>query len=234
MRALDIAFPTTIKTNIPARYVLLRLGGTAPPAYDGNGNLTFDGSTTFAYCAENRLLSMTQAANPAIATNAYTYDAQGRRKTWSSGIFTDPSTGTTTSTLTRVYVTDADNREVLEYDGLTGQILRWYAYGQGPDAMLNEMNVATGSRATPIPDIQGSVIGSLDAASGALFKAGYLPFGENTASAAQPSGLYYYRARMYAPDLGRLLQPDRIGFAGGLNVYGYMGNDPPNAVNKMG
>jgi len=49
-----------------------------------------------------------------------TYDAQGRRKTWRSGTFTDPSSGATTSTLTHVYVTDADNREVLEYDGITG------------------------------------------------------------------------------------------------------------------
>jgi|GEM_PF-4241257 len=118
--------------------------------------------------------------------------------------------------------------------------------------MLNEMNVAANSRATPIPDIQGSVIGSLDAASGALFKAGYLPFGENTAttigrfrftgrrldantaSGAQPSGLYYYRARVYAPDLGRFLQPDPIGYAGGLNVYGYVGNDPLNLMDPNG
>ncbi len=166
------------------------------------------------------------------------------------GVFTDPSTGP--GTLTHVYVADADNREVLEYDGITGQILRWYAYGNGPDAMLNEMNVAANARATPIPDIQGSVIGSLDAASGALFKAGYLPFGENTstttgrfrftgrrldtntASGAQPSGLYYYRARVYAPDLGRFLQPDPIGYAGGLNVYGYVGNDPLNLVDPLG
>ena len=118
--------------------------------------------------------------------------------------------------------------------------------------MLNEMNVAANSRATPIPDIQGAVIGSLDAASGALFRAGYLPFGENTstttgrfrftgrrsdantASGAQPSGLYYYRARMYAPDLGRFLQPDPIGYAGGLNVYAYVGNDPLNLLDPLG
>jgi len=56
----------------------------------------------------------------------------------------------------------------------------------------------------------------------------------NTASGAQPSGLYYYRARMYAPDLGRFLQPDPIGYAGGLNMYGYVGNDPLNLVDPLG
>jgi hypothetical protein len=44
------------------------------------------------------------------------------------------------------------------------------------------MTVAgTATRATLIPDIQSSLIGALDAASGTLTKAGYQPFGENPA-----------------------------------------------------
>ena len=39
------------------------------------------------------------------------------------------------------------------------------------------------------------------------------------------SGLYYYRARMYKPDIGRFLQPDPIGYEGGLNLYAYCGNN---------
>ncbi len=46
------------------------------PTYDGNSNLTFDGTFTFGYDAENRLTSASGAGN----TAAYTYDAQGRRK----------------------------------------------------------------------------------------------------------------------------------------------------------
>jgi hypothetical protein len=38
-------------------------------------------------------------------------------------------------------VTDADNREVLEYDGLTGTLLRWYAYGLGPNAVISHINI---------------------------------------------------------------------------------------------
>ena len=30
--------------------------------------------------------------------------------------------------------------------------------------------------------------------------------------AAEMSGLYYYRARMYSPTLGRFIQPDPIGY----------------------
>jgi hypothetical protein len=58
-------------------------------------------------------------------------------------------------------VTDADNREVLEYSG-TGALQNWYAFGLGPDEALNQMNVAAGTPATLIPDVIGSIVGSLD------------------------------------------------------------------------
>src|SRR5260370_21269921 len=77
---------------------------------------------------------------------------------------------------TTVFVTDASNREVLEYDGASGAILRWYAYGLGSNDVLNQMNVAAATRATLVPDIQGSVIASLDSSSGTLSKTSYLPY----------------------------------------------------------
>jgi len=43
--------------------------------------------------------------------------------------------------------------------------------------------MAGGRRATYIPDIQGSVIASLDASSGALTKASYQPYGESATTA---------------------------------------------------
>ncbi len=41
-------------------------------------------------------------------------------------------------------------------------------------------------------------------------------------------GLYNYRARFYAPEAGRFVSPDPIGVSGGLNLYGYCGNNPVN------
>jgi YD repeat-containing protein len=137
--------------------------GAVTPGYDGNGNLTFEGSFTFGYDAENRLTSAVGAGTTAV----YTYDAQGRRKTRTVN-------GTTT-----VFVTDAGNREVLEYDGASGAIQRWYAYGLGANEVLNQMNVVAATRATLVADIQGSVIASLDSASGTLSKIGYLPYGKS-------------------------------------------------------
>jgi len=114
--------------------------GGETPGYDDNGNLTDDGTFTYGYDAENRLVAVEEDSTPVAA---YAYDARGRRKSRTVGEDTT------------VYVTDADDREVLEYDGSTGAVLRWHSYGPGLDEPLNRMEVAAGSRATLIPDIQG-------------------------------------------------------------------------------
>ena len=192
----------------------------------------------YGYDAESHPTSIAQGSNPVAS---YAYDAQGRRKSKTVG------------SATTIYVTDADDREVLEYNGTSGAIGAWYAYGTGPNAVLSRMTGAGTDRATLIPDVQGSIIATLDAASGSLAKAGYQAFGENPTtytgtfryaaqridpetggSSAQPSGLYYDRARMYSPTWGRFLQPDPIGYQGGNNLYAYVENDPLNGTDPSG
>jgi RHS repeat-associated protein len=201
--------------------------GSVTPGYDANGNLSSDGTQTFAYSPENRLIGAAGGLN-------YEYDAQGRRnRKLISG-----------SGATTLFVNDADNREVLEYDGTTGAIQRWYAYGLGPNDVLSQMNVGANARATFIPDIQGSIIASTDSSSGAMSKLGYLPYGTSATAPTTfgytgqrfdtDTGLYYYRARHYTPRWGRFLQPDPIGIQGGVNLYAYVGNDPLNLTDPSG
>ncbi len=48
------------------------------------------------------------------------------------------------------------------------------------------------------------------------------------------SGLYFYRARYYNPQLQRFISEDPIGFAGGLNLYAYVNDSPTNMSDPAG
>ena len=202
--------------------------GGVTPTYDGNGNLTFDGTTTLGHDPENRLVSAAGSGNSAT----YAFDPRGRRKVRTVN-------GTTTVT-----VTGADNRELMDYDGATGGILRWYAYGPGPNAVLAQMNAGSGTRDTLLPNLLGSVVASVDSSTGNIAPFGYRPYGTASAAPAQfgytgqrvdqETGLYYYRARHYSPQWGRFTQADPIGYQGGINLYGYVQNDPLNATDPSG
>jgi RHS repeat-associated protein len=60
------------------------------------------------------------------------------------------------------------------------------------------------------------------------------PFRFSTKFTDTESGLVYYGARYYSPALGRFINRDPIEEAGGLNLYGFCGNDGVNRWDYLG
>ena len=60
------------------------------------------------------------------------------------------------------------------------------------------------------------------------------PFRYSTKYADEESGLVYYGFRYYSPSMGRFLNRDPIGEAGGTNLYSFVENDPVNGWDYLG
>ena len=100
-------------------------------------------------------------------------------------------------------------------------------------------------------DANGNVGQLVDSADGGIVAAyEYAPFGGLTSSmgsyaevnpfrfstkyADDVAELYYYGYRYYSPVLGRWVSRDPIGEEGGLNLYGFVGNEPVDSVDPYG
>jgi RHS repeat-associated protein len=197
---------------------LTKYGGTSL-SYDANGNLTGFGTSTYTWNARNQLTA-TSAGSATFA-----YDALGRR------------VSATVSGSTTPYLYDGLNPVTM-----SGNLL--LASGN-----LDEIYAQVGSSSTTsfLRDGVNSTAALTSSTASISANYYYSPYGDSAKIGAATTilqftgrendgstGLYYYRARYYSPQLGRFISEDPIGLAAGTNFYAYASGNPISHTDPLG
>lgn len=205
---------------------------TGTYSYDANGHVLTRtdslGTTTLSWNEENQL---TQVALPTGLTVNYKYDGLGRR-----------IQRTTSAGANERYIYDGN--DVLLDLNADWSVATTYLNAPGIDNHLRQTNSATGVSYF-LTDHLGSTAALTDATGNIVEQIAYDSFGNSTGSARTrygytgrerdpDTGLMYYRARWYDPQVGRFISEDSVEFTGGQNWYAFVSDNPINFTDPFG
>lgn len=222
---------TDASGNITSNHIQLTVTGTAAQTltYDLNGNLFGDGANTYEWDAANRLVAVNESGG---RRSEFTYNGLSQRVK-----IIEKTNGSVTSTKQLVWCPgdaqpceerDASNNVTKRYYGQGVMIgTTKYFYTRDHLGSIRELTNGSGTVQTRYDyDPYGRrtrLTGTLDA-----------DFGFTGHYYHQPSALHLALYRVYNADLGRWISSDPIGEIGGINLYGYVGNDPLSQADPFG
>jgi RHS repeat-associated protein len=196
--------------------------------YDDNGNMTGDGTRTFEWDAENRLLAVENGTH----RSEFTYDGQSRRMR-----IVEKDSGSTSSDTVYLWC----NLEICEERDSTGATANKRFFPQGEQQGSSAFFYTR--------DHLGSIRELTDNSSATSARYDYDSYGRRSKLSGSSDTIFGFTAhlthvhsslllapfRAYDPETGRWISEDPIQLNGGdLNFYSYVANEPVGKNDPLG